>query len=165
MHDHRSHSLLQQLPLTVSPFIHLPTAVTLPYSYQTLPLSLPPSSTAPPPGNPQGGYVVSPSGNFSTTPAAIISSCQSLVTHIQSQQKAKEQMIKDWEKSIEERELMEKRRVAPGYLDTGLRILEPTRSTPVSAPTPAPAAAPPAQDSNSGGGEELDRVFGKLGVQ
>jgi hypothetical protein len=87
-----------------------------------------------------------------------------LITHIQSQQKAKEQTIKDWEKSIEERELMEKRRVAPGYLDTGLRILEPTRSTPVPAPIPAPPAAPPVQDSTSGGGEELDRVFGKLGV-
>lgn len=94
-----------------------------------------------------------------------MSSCQSLVIHIQSQQKAKEQTIKDWEESIEERELMEKRRVAPGYLDTGLRILEPTRSTLVPAQILAPAATPPGQDSTSGGGEELDRVFGKLGVQ
>jgi len=97
-----------------------------------------------------------------------MSSCQSLITHIQSQQKAKEQAIKDWEKSIEDRELMEKRRVAPGYLDTELRILEPTRSTPAPAPIPAPAApaaAPPVQAGASGGGEELDRVFGRLGVQ
>jgi len=60
---------------------------------------------------------------------------------------------------------MEKRRVAPGYLDTELRILEPTRSTPTPALIPAPAAAHPVQDGASGGGEELDRVFGRLGVQ
>lgn len=65
-------------------------------------------------------------------------------------------MLKDWERSIEEKELMEKRRVAPGYLDTGLRILEPTK--------PASIPSNPVSTSGDGGGEELDRVFGKLGV-
>lgn len=174
-----AHSLLQQLPLSVSPFIHLPTAVTLPYSYQTLPLSLPPSSTAPPTqqapilaasasasasSTPQasGGYIVSPSGTFSTSPAAVINSCQNLISHIHTQQKNAEQSLRDWEKGIEDRELMEKRRVAPGYLDTGTRILEPIRrGTGVSPP---PVGSPGGGKVDDRGGEEMDRVFGKMKV-
>jgi hypothetical protein len=74
--------------------------------------------------------------------------------------------IKDWEKSILDRELMEKRRVAPGYLDTDLRILEPTR---VGAGDGAKLSVQKSGDSSSGGdltstaeGEELDKVFGKM---
>lgn len=172
-----AHSLLQQLPLSVSPFIHLPTAVTLPYSYQTLPLSLPPSSTAPPNQQPpaptdsgsasstpqaSGGYIVSPSGNFSTSPAAVINSCQNLISHIHTQQKNAEQSLRDWEKGIEDRELMEKRRVAPGYLDTGTRILEPTRRG--TGASPPPVGSPSGGKLDDRGGEEMDRVFGKMKV-
>lgn len=65
-------------------------------------------------------------------------------------------MLKEWEKGIEQRELMEKRRVAPGYLDTGMRILEPTRRQ-----TPGTGGE---ERKDDGGGEELDRVFGRMGV-
>lgn len=62
---------------------------------------------------------------------------------------------------------MEKRRVAPGYLDTGMRILEPTRSgmgggSPPSGGGGASAGGGRARDN--GGGDELDRVFGKMRV-
>ncbi|KFX89057.1 hypothetical protein V490_07257, partial [Pseudogymnoascus sp. VKM F-3557] len=33
MNDNKAHPLLAQVPLTVSPFISLPTATTLPYTY------------------------------------------------------------------------------------------------------------------------------------
>ncbi|KAL7276488.1 hypothetical protein RUND412_000509 [Rhizina undulata] len=160
MHDHTSHRLLQQLPLTVSPFIHLPVAITLPYSYTTLPTSLPLSSTTPQTG---AGYITSPSGSISTTPDAIISSCQALIQHLRAQQSAAEDTIKEWEKSIDSWELMEKRRVAPGYLDTGLRILEPTRKSP---PAEAKEGTGKTEEGTKrdGAGEELDRMFGKMGV-
>lgn len=61
---------------------------------------------------------------------------------------------------------MEKRRVAPGYLDTGLRILEPTRSGTGGGSSafgsPGGGKADGAGDDR--GGAELDRVFGKMSV-
>ncbi|KAI9779651.1 MAG: hypothetical protein M1816_003456 [Peltula sp. TS41687] len=44
MHSERPHPhpLLAQIPLTVSPFITLPSAPTLPYTYKPLPSTLPP---------------------------------------------------------------------------------------------------------------------------
>lgn len=106
---------------------------------------------------------MSPSGTFSTSPAAVINSCQNLISHLHTQQKNAEQALRDWEKGIDDRELMEKRRVAPGYLDTGTRILEPTRRGTVASP---PHVGSPGRDRMGGGGsgEELDRVFGKMAV-
>lgn len=57
---------------------------------------------------------------------------------------------------------MEKRRVAPGYLDTGTRILEPTRTG--TGVSPPPIGRPGGSKMDDGGGEELDRVFGKMKV-
>ncbi|KAA8912433.1 hypothetical protein FN846DRAFT_933083 [Sphaerosporella brunnea] len=167
MHDRGVHvnHLLQQIPLTVSPHIHLPTAVTLPYSYQSLPLGLPPPSTAPD----GGGYITSPSGNLSQTPEEVIRTCHSLLQHLQTQRIAAEQALRDWEKSIDDRELMEKRRMAPGYLDTGIQILEPIRKSTVPNPVgqhAAMAATAAGSDTpaSTEEGDELDRVFGKMTV-
>ncbi|RPB27096.1 hypothetical protein L211DRAFT_607011 [Terfezia boudieri ATCC MYA-4762] len=176
MHDHSSHPhpLLAQLSLSVSPFISLPSAVTLPYNYQTLPHALPPSSTAPPPPppgsqeSPPVGYITSPSGLFTTTPEAIIASCQSLILHLADEKRAAEEKIREWERSIEERELMEKRRVAPGYLDTGVTML-----TPVKVEGKTEEVRNQEKNDASGGGasagggregEELDRMFGRMGM-
>jgi len=161
---------LQQIPLTVSPFVQLPTAVTLPYSYQSLPLAFPHSSTAPVPsadGSSGDGYITSPSGNVSKSPEDIIHSCHTLIQHLQNQKPTGEQTLQKWEQSIEERELMEKRRVAPGYLDTGLRILEPTRNSPNIESSPSPTVSQGARPQDQGlsdAGDHLDRVFGKLAV-
>lgn len=164
--------LLQQIPLTASPLIQLPTAVTLPYSYQSLPLGLPHPSTAPvPPTNGEGpppegaGYITSPSGNVSQTPEAIIHSCHALIQHLQNQKSSAEQVWRDWEKSIEDRDLMEKRRVAPGYLDTGIQILEPTRKTFNASDNESQQVTKGGSGGEQGSteaGDELDRVFGKM---
>ncbi|KAH8152571.1 uncharacterized protein LAJ45_03412 [Morchella importuna] len=154
MHDYRSHALLQQLPLSVSPFIHLPTAVTLPYTFQTLPSTLPPASPSPP-------SIVSPSGAMTTTPQAVIQGCQGLVAHLQTQREKAAAEVAEWEKAIAERELNEKRRVAPGYLDTGMRMLEPLRR---GGEQQQQQGGEGQRGPEGQGGEELDRVFGRMGV-
>lgn len=137
----------------MSPALQLPVAVTLPYSYQSpLPLRLPPASSV---------SITSPSGNVSQTPAEIIHACHMLLAHLQTQRAAAETAVADWEGGIAERELMEKRRVAPGYLDTGIQILEPTRKSQASLMDEASGEG---KAKNSGVGDELDRVFGKMGV-
>ncbi|KAF3931815.1 hypothetical protein ABW19_dt0201030 [Dactylella cylindrospora] len=177
MHDQTAHKLLAQIPLTVSPFAGLPTSITLPYDYTTLPASLPPPST------PQ---IVSPTGQSSISPEQLIADCNKLSNYLTAEkQKAKEEVEK-WVKAIDDRELMEKRRVAPGWLDTGVMMLEPVKVGPGPLPVAStgPTAAAAAGGTHDlkalgvGGtsgtqlkakpatspGEELDRAFGGLGV-
>ena len=173
-----SHPLLAQIPLTVSPFISLPTAPTLPYTYRPLPSTLPPSSTADPDtGAEREKYVVSQSGH-AASPEEIIASCQALHEHIQKVQQDAEETIKEWERQLKEQELAEKRRVAPGWLDRDEKILEPKRTS------AAGMSRVQRQDSNlmdqqeeqqrrdseastgqDPGGDELDRAFGGLGLR
>ena len=173
-----SHPLLAQIPLTVSPFISLPTAPTLPYTYRPLPSTLPPSSTADPnTGAERERYVISQSGH-AASPEEIIASCQTLQEHIQKVQEDAEETIKEWERQLKEQELAEKRRVAPGWLDRDEKILEPKRTSAAGMPRVQ------RQDSNlmdqqeehqrrdsevstgqDSGGDELDRAFGGLGFR
>ncbi|KAJ6258930.1 hypothetical protein Dda_5825 [Drechslerella dactyloides] len=168
MHDHIAHQLLAQIPLTVSPFAGLPTSITLPYDYVSLPASLPPPSSS---------QIVSPSGQSSIPPDQLIADCNNLVAHLTNEAKAAKEEIDKWVKSIEDRELMEKRRVAPGWLDTGVVMLEPVKVGPSSTFGETGAALVLDQKtlgvrSNDGKGkqvatspgEELDRAFGGLGV-
>ena len=175
-----SHPLLAQIPLTVSPFISLPTATTLPYTYKPLPSTLPPSSTVDPSGTEREKYVISPSGH-AASPEEIIASCQTLQAHIQKAQEDAEQTIKDWERSLKEQELAEKRRVAPGWLDREEKILEPKRGSIGGSATPSSARVQSMnimdrQDEQSQGsrqaiagadaaGDELDRAFGGLALR
>lgn len=178
------HPLLAQVPLTVSPFVSLPTATTLPYTYKTLPSTLPPSSA--------GGsvsatdektkYVVSPSGH-AAHPDEIIASCKALQAYVQRVRDDADRELKAWQDAIDARELAEKRRVAPGWLDSDARILEPARKNASSAAPEGEMAqkhnlmdagvssadAPrlqhtPVAEPNSEG-DELDRAFGGLGLQ
>lgn len=90
--------------------------------------------------------------------------------------------LKAWQDAIDARELAEKRRVAPGWLDSDARILEPERrnlsneasggpemtqkhlmdadvsSQDASSLQRTPVAAPSRE------GDELDRAFGGLGI-
>jgi len=180
MHDHRTHPLLQQVPLTVSPFVSLPTATTLPYTYKNLPSTLPSSSTGPPTsGEEKAQYVVSSAGR-AAHPDEIIASCKALQSYIQKVQDDADKELKAWEETIAARELAEKRRVAPGWLDSDARILQPERiaspnsggqdrshgnlmdvdvsSAEASGLRHAPVVAP------NGPGDELDRAFGGLGL-
>ncbi|KAL2760408.1 hypothetical protein ACRALDRAFT_1078862 [Sodiomyces alcalophilus JCM 7366] len=187
MDYHRS-NLLEQVPLTVSPFVSLPSAPTLSYNYKPMPSSLPPSITDPSPTTgpsatnpPSDGvsaastpqkpkYVVSSSGH-AAHPEDIIASCRALKDHIARMEADAERELREFEERIRERELAEKRRVAPGWLDSDARLLEPERR---GQPAPAEAtkeesAPPPGGDKGpsemgTDQGAELDRVFGGLRV-
>lgn len=121
------------MPLTVSPFVQLPTSTTLPYTYKAMPSTLPPSatgitaadgSTANPDNKPR--YVVSHSGH-AAHPDDIIASCRALQDHISKLQADAEKDLRELDERIRARELAEKRRVAPGWLDSDARLLEPER--------------------------------------
>lgn len=157
------------MPLTVSPFLSLPTAVTLPYTYRSVPATLPPS-IIPDNGEEKPKYVTSPSGH-SAHPEDIISSCKALQAHLQKSAETAQKAIRDWERDVQERDLAEKRRVAPGWLDRQEKILEPTKpptkqdsghdllDEQPSGVIPAPTMSPSRE------GEELDRAFGGLGLK
>ena len=174
------HPLLAQVPLTVSPYIHLPRAPTLPYTYKPLPSTLPPSSTADANGVEREKYVVAPSGH-SAHPDEILKSCQALQAHIVKIQEDAERQIREWEKGLKDEELAEKRRVAPGWLDREEKILQPNRASVSAGPNSGDGATPnsnlmdqqeerpPNEFKDEGmpnpGGEELDRAFGGMGLK
>lgn len=113
-------------------------------------------------------------------PDEIIASCQALQAYIQKLQDDAEKTIRDWEDSIKERELAEKRRVAPGWLDREEKILEPQRksaSRTASDQMDIDMSIMDTQDSEgapvtrslteqrAAEGEELDRAFGGMGIR
>lgn len=71
-------------------------------------------------------YVVSPSGH-AAHPDEIVASCEALRAHIFRRREATGAALRGLEDRIRERELAEKRRVAPGWLDSDARLLEPER--------------------------------------
>lgn len=89
-----------------------------------------------------------------------------------------EAAIKEWEESIKQRDLAEKRRVAPGWLDREEKLLQPTHvlghgnasaeahqsllDRPVADQTNKDAS--PAMEPRSEG-VELDRAFGGMGLK
>jgi len=153
----------------------------LPYTYKPLPSTLPPSSTADANGVEREKYVVSGSGH-AASPEDIIASCQALQAHIQKTQDDAKKAIRDWETSLKDEELAEKRRVAPGWLDRTEKILEPERKgVNITPSTPTEAASRPADvidnqdnkieaetghsDEQDAAGDELDRAFGSMRVR
>lgn len=153
-----------------------------------MPSTLPPSATgmqasaAPSdehdPATAKPKYVVSASGH-AAHPDDIIASCRALQAHISRLQTDARTELEALEARIRERELAEKRRVAPGWLDSDARLLQPEREGggdvgaaadglasmsiaevgpggPADHPGPSEMAAPDP-------GEELDRVFGVAG--
>ncbi|PCG88374.1 Hypothetical protein PENO1_110650 [Penicillium occitanis (nom. inval.)] len=194
MYDSNSpHPLLAQVSLTVSPFISLPSAVTLPYTYKSIASTLPPSiTTAAGSDNTtetagKTRYVVSSIGGHVAHPDEILASCQALETHLKKTMTDAERTIKEWEESIRQRELAEKRRLAPGWLDRDEKLLQPEA---VHASSAAQNVQNEQTIGGSGGnasildsstreqesqsmpaiaprdeGEELDRAFGGLDVR
>lgn len=163
-----SHPLLEQVPLTVSPFVSLPTATTLSYNYKTMPSNIPPSSLGIPTAadkaaaeQPLPRFVVSGSGH-AASPDEILESCHALLGHVTDLQREAERELREFEDRIKERDLAEKRRLAPGWLDSDARLLEPER-----APGPPPAPQGPGQAkaevrADDDAGAELDRAFGGM---
>ena len=80
-----------------------------------------------------------------------------------------ESTLKKWQEDIKERELAEKRRVAPGWLDREEKILEPQRKQNNQAQgslgqeniMDMQEGGPPERSSTQEG-EELDRAFGGM---
>lgn len=122
---------------------------------------------------------MSPSGH-TAHPDEIIASCQALQTHIQKVQEDADQTLRDWEARLEEQELVEKRRVAPGWLDRDEKILEPERQIKRSGASGQSNAQTSSnnmmdwQDNiddrvseppENNEGNELDRAFGGLVLQ
>ncbi|KAI1414342.1 hypothetical protein F5Y13DRAFT_19928 [Hypoxylon sp. FL1857] len=127
MRDDRTHPLLAQVPLTVSPFVSLPTAATLPYTYKTMPSTLPPpASGITGASDEKVKYVVATSGH-AAHPDDIIASCKALQAHLAKMQEDSERILRELQDRIKARELAEKRRVAPGWLDSEARLLQPER--------------------------------------
>lgn len=143
-----------------------------------MPSTLPPSTTGI--GGATGEkpkYVVSSSGH-AAHPDDIIASCKELRAHIEKLQEKARLDLLALEQRIYDRELAEKRRVAPGWLDSASRLLEPERK-PGTAAAAADAGASAADSLVAGRfatmsiaerdglsemavdqGEELDRAFG-----
>ncbi|KAL9012101.1 MAG: hypothetical protein Q9173_003115 [Seirophora scorigena] len=176
MYNGRPHPLLAQIPLTVSPFISLPSAPVLPYTYKPLPSTLPPSATADENGNEHDKIVVSKSGHVAS-PDDIIASCRALQEHIQKIQEDAERSIREWEARLKDDDLVEKRRVAPGWLDRDEKILQPSRTDNQEVQTNQVAdqnysanlmdqqmeeTDPVHQRYNAQEGDELDRAFGGM---
>ena len=125
--------------------------------------------------------MVSSSGH-AAHPDEIAASCKALQAYIQKVQDDANKELKAWEDGIYARELAEKRRVAPGWLDSDARILEPEKksssqtgagatragqgnlmdvdvsSADASSLRQTPVVAPSRE------GDELDRAFGGLGL-
>ena len=114
-------------------------------------------------------FIISSTGRASH-PDDIVASCAGLQEHLEKVKKEAEEMVRVWRRGVEERELAEKRRVAPGWLDRGERILEPERreSVHVEDIMDAPEQSQGMQGTGAvlrpqeSEGAELDRAFGTL---
>ena len=79
--------------------------------------------------------------------------------------------LREFEERIRQRDLAEKRRVAPGWLDSDARILEPERAGTQSADAVQPQADVGAthdkenQEPAVDQGAELDRAFGGMALK
>ncbi len=142
--------------------------MTLSYSFRQIPSSLPSSIIED--SNPDKPRYITSSSGHTAHPNDIIKSCKALQQHIAKAAGESQQVIEEWESGIKERELAEKRRVAPGWLDREEKILEPTKA-PGSVPAQdlldshgsselkAPAMSPTRE------GAEIDRAFGNLAMK
>lgn len=170
-HTADPHPLLAQVPLTVSPFLSLPHSVPLPYSYVTLPSTLPPSILQSNQSNPNEPpqYVQSASGQ-TAHPDQILRSCTALQEHLAKLEADARKTLEEYKKRRDAEDLAEKRRVAPGWLDSGVHILKPEIDEGLKAQEQGLLDDGPQAKQHQGGptesreAEELDRVFGGLNV-
>ncbi|QUC22384.1 uncharacterized protein UV8b_06625 [Ustilaginoidea virens] len=173
------HPLLEQVPLTVSPFVSLPTATTLSYNYKTMPSNIPPSSLGIPTSSqgdaqqPKPSFVVSGSGH-AAHPDDISASCRALLAHVTDLQQNAERELQEFEERVRQRDLAEKRRVAPGWLDSESKLLQPERKsgqagTREGVPSPPPPVSEKGKQRETAEAEDqgaqLDRAFGGMALR
>ena len=154
-----------------------------------MPSALPPSIIEPPPGSAGGAkpaYVVSQASSSAAHPDDILASCAALREHVARMQADADATLQQLEQRIQARELAEKRRVAPGWLDSEDRLLVPEKKDDAastgtgmaataagaehgdgSAAQPSEMAAPVPEQFAAGGvtGEALDQAFGSMKIQ
>ncbi|KJZ74485.1 hypothetical protein HIM_06081 [Hirsutella minnesotensis 3608] len=138
-----------------------------------MPSNIPPSALGIPTAadnvaaeQPKPRFIVSGSGH-AASPGEILESCHALLNHVTDLQQEAERELREFEERIKERELAEKRRLAPGWLDSESRLLEPERAPSAQQPDsntttdghPLAGAAMPSQPDQ---GAELDRAFGGM---
>jgi hypothetical protein len=122
-----------------------PKAVTLPYNYTKLPATVPA-----PPATVTVQEVEAVTANF-----------KQISDFIETSRAELRNEYTQWREGVDRREVEEKRRIAPGYLDTGNRLLQPVRKTDTGSSsndsaTPANGKASPVND--------IDKVFGKISL-
>ena len=149
----------------MNPFIDLPKPPTLPHNYASLPSTLPPSilHAAPVASAPDLPAYVTSSSGFAAHPSAIIAQNKALLEQIDGSRKDAVAKVRAWEDSIRERELAEKRRKAPGWLDSESKILEPEKATSASLmdEPQAPRDVAELRKTEQDLGEAMDRAFGR----
>ena len=165
----------------MSPFVSLPTATTLSYNYKSMPSAIPPSSLGiatasdDPASQPRPRYVVASSGH-AAHPDDIVATCRALHAEVARMQEGAERELRAFEDRLRDRDLAEKRRLAPGWLDSEARLLQPERSS--AAPlddggegmAELQVAQPPLQPQQPSRpevdeGAELDRAFGGMALR
>lgn len=106
------------------------------------------------------------SGSFSAHPSTIIAQNKALLAQIEKQKTEARDKVEQWEKSIQERELAEKRRKAPGWLDSESKLLEPEKAggkevvNLMDDPEPNQQETKTAKDVEDLG-SAMDRAFGR----
>jgi hypothetical protein len=124
-----------------------------------------PTASEDPSQQPKPRFVVSGSGH-AAHPDDIMESCKALHDHVTSLQQNAERELHDFEERIKQRDLAEKRRVAPGWLDSESRLLQPERVSGQAAQDeplllPEVKGKQPVVDP----GAELDKAFGGMGLK
>jgi hypothetical protein len=128
----------------VSPKLRPPQAVTLPINFDKLPSQVPPSSVS------------------SNTLHQIQTDTEGFVRSMGERHDVRVKAYHDWRDQVNKQEVQEKRRIAPGYLDSGAKILTPQMSGPqVAQDQPGPAAQNNERDQEN----ELDKVFGRVSLK
>jgi hypothetical protein len=108
------------------------------------------------------------------SPRQILESCRALKEHVQKIQDDASAAVKHWTEELQTRDLAEKRRVAPGWLDVGegsrglvparIGVSQPVEGNANARQTPAQRAEESAE-INDEEGEELDRAFGAMSMK
>jgi hypothetical protein len=110
----------------------------------------------------------------SAHPDQILTSCVALQEHLAKLEADAKRTLAEWEERRRKEDLAEKRRVAPGWLDSGVHIIKPEGpgGDGVSGGPAKEDKVPeqnlmdldPQAERKAQEGEELDRVFGGLQV-
>lgn len=108
---------------------------------------------------------------FAAHPSTIIAQNKTLLDQLGKQRSEAQQKVRAWEQNIKDRDLAEKRRKAPGWLDSEQHLLQPARAEESSKndvanfmddPDPTTASAAPAHAANVDDlGAAMDKAFGR----